>query len=353
MEEKPWGKRSRLRSVSDAPSDFPQLVQPEFILKFVVLGGESVGKTTFVKYFAEHPFPLGHMQTVGIDMTVVPYGVYAGRQMYLHFFDVSSAEQHEADSPSLQLALQDASGILILFDATEYSTFVEVDEINSILKYLYASSNGANTIRPPVLLLAHKADLMTVERRPLLTAHDMLAFVDNNNMIGYRWTSLQNRKSVDEAIQALVEAALLATKNTAVEPENCAGTLQSLLKNTYSWPNMSGIGGAKTRINAQLIKPKTFVNIDVNNGDESPQTASPYDFSMAYNKLKEKRDILLKYLDEPESKDTDNSNGGSIEETNLEISLITATLKLYEESKHKQDKMEEFRQIATYVLDVD
>ena len=135
MEEKPWGKRSRLRSVSDAPSDFPQLVQPEFILKFVVLGGESVGKTTFVKYFAEHPFPLGHMQTVGIDMTVVPYGVYAGRQMYLHFFDVSSAEQHEADSPSLQLALQDASGILILFDATEYSTFVEVDEINSILKY--------------------------------------------------------------------------------------------------------------------------------------------------------------------------------------------------------------------------
>ena len=181
----------------------------------------------------------------------------------------------------------------------------------------------------------------------------MLAFVDNNNMIGYRWTSLQNRKSVDDAIQALVEAALLATKNTTVEPESCVGTLQSLLKNTYSWPNMSRIGGAKTRINAQLIKQKTFVNIDVNNGSESPQIASPYDFSMAYNKLKEKRDKLLKYLDEFESKGTGNSNGGSIEETNLEISLIDATLKLYEESKHKKDKMDEFRQIATYVLDVE
>ena len=74
---------------------------------------------------------------------------------------------------------------------------------------------------------------------------------------------------------------------------------------------------------------------------------------MAYNKLKEKRDKLIKYLDEFESKGCGNSNGGSIEETNLEISLIDATLKLYEESKHKKDKMDEFRQIATYVLDVE
>ena len=72
---------------------------------------------------------------------------------------------------------------------------------------MYASSNAANTTLPPVLLLAHKADLMSVERRSLLTTQDILAFVDNN----IDWLSvdfLAKSQVCRQRIQAIVEAAV-------------------------------------------------------------------------------------------------------------------------------------------------
>ena len=61
---------------------------------------------------------------------------------------------------------------------------------------------------------------------------------------------------------------------------------------------MSGISGAKTRINAQLLKQKTFVNIDVNNDSESPEIASPR-FQYYVQQVKRKKDKLRNTLMSP------------------------------------------------------
>ena len=344
------------------------MVQPELILKFALLGGESVGKTTFVKYFAEHPFPMEHIQTIGVDVTVVPRGVLAGRQVYLHFFDVSSAEQHDVNSPSLQLALQEASGIFLLFDATEYSSFKEIDEINSILKYLYSCNNNFNKSPPPMILLAHKADLQSKNRRSLLTTQDILQFVDNNNMVGYRWTSLQNRQSVNDAVQALIEAALLPKEsqnnngNGGNNTDSSKGVIENLLQNTYSWPNMSETGGIKNRINTQLIRSSTtLLNINNHNNNDIAND----DIEAICKTLKLKKKELLLLMDNISKNHSINNLNKSVEEIHIELELIDSCIKIYDESQtdddgnmyhandeelQKNEKIDEFMTISKYLL---
>ena len=81
-----------------------------------------------------------------------------------------------------------------------------------------------------MILLAHKADLQSKNRRSLLTTQDILQFVDNNNMVGYRWTSLQNRQSVNDAVQALIEAALLPKESQNNNDIKAKSTEESILK---------------------------------------------------------------------------------------------------------------------------
>jgi|EP00945_MAST-04E_sp_MAST-4E-sp1_P008286 hypothetical protein len=235
------GWRSRLRSVSDIPSNDPVPVQSELIFKIVLVGGPQVGKSTFVKYFAEYPVTIDYMQTVGIELTIVPHGVIAGRQVYLHFYDIGSAEIFDNENVSLQMALTDASSIFFLFDATNTKTFRELDIWSARVRKVLSELP-----RPvlPTVVLAHKADKLT-ERRSCISPQDMDKFIDANGFQGWRWTSVTSRETVTDAIRFMVEASLMPEKHSA----RGSGVVEILLRKTnaapYAWPNLVPFGGPK------------------------------------------------------------------------------------------------------------
>ena len=198
--------RSRLRSFSDIPNDDPVPVQAELIFKIALVGGEAVGKSTFVKFFAEHPLTREYVPTIGVDVTIVPNGVIACRQVYLHFYDVGSAEVGDEDNGSLQLSLADVSGVFLFFDATEQKSFAELDQWwKKMSNILYNSDRCRN---PPIILLGHKADKLK-EYPSCIDPKDIDRYIERIGFCAWRWTSLEKRDTITSAVRTMIEEAMM------------------------------------------------------------------------------------------------------------------------------------------------
>ncbi|CAM9755796.1 unnamed protein product [Ectocarpus sp. 4 AP-2014] len=92
-----------------------------------------------------------YVQTLGFDVTVVPYGTYQGRPVKLHLWDVAGS-QLTAQPCHHGLIGQGAEGVLYVMDVTSRESLQAVDDWDQALSKFY----------PPwtcKLLVGHKADL--------------------------------------------------------------------------------------------------------------------------------------------------------------------------------------------------
>lgn len=204
-EHKQTQARSRLRTYTVAVP--PPTLQPELSHKILVVGGEKAGKTCFVCRYAERPVPGVYRQTVCADHYVVPYGVLAGRQVYLRLVDVSHAEVYGHTS-FLSSVMTGVSGVLFMFDATNPDSLQQLDQWVECVRS-FIPSLGSSV---PAILLAHKRDRYDASTSFIRPA-DLDRYIAANAFSAWTWTSIvgeMGTRSVTRAVQMMVEAILIA-----------------------------------------------------------------------------------------------------------------------------------------------
>ncbi|CAM9546384.1 unnamed protein product, partial [Choristocarpus tenellus] len=123
----------------------------EIVLKILLVGAPKVGKTSITRRLTSLPFLEEYIPTLGLDVVVVPYGAYQGRDIFLHLWDVAGSVLHSEPCHHGLLGVG-AAGAMFVLDVTNRESLRAVDQWNDVLSFHL----------PPgacKLLVGHKADL--------------------------------------------------------------------------------------------------------------------------------------------------------------------------------------------------
>lgn len=66
--------------------------QYDYLLKLIVIGDSSVGKTCLLLRFSDDQFPLSHMPTIGIDFRIKTINLM-GKNVKLQVWDTAGQER--------------------------------------------------------------------------------------------------------------------------------------------------------------------------------------------------------------------------------------------------------------------
>jgi small GTP-binding protein len=117
------------------------------VLKVLIAGDAGVGKTTMLHRYVEGEFIDSMTMTIGVDFHTKPLQI-DDKNCHLQLWDLGGQERfrfmHEA-------YLRGAHGALLLYDTTNYVTFVNIEKWIQLLRKLNPDL--------PVILVATKYDL--------------------------------------------------------------------------------------------------------------------------------------------------------------------------------------------------
>ena len=94
----------------------------DYLLKLIIIGDSSVGKTCVLLRFSEDNFPTCHMPTIGIDFKIKTINV-DDKRVKLQVWDTAGQERFRTIT---QTYYKGAMGIILVYDCTEEQTFNNV-----------------------------------------------------------------------------------------------------------------------------------------------------------------------------------------------------------------------------------
>lgn len=120
----------------------------DYLLKLIIIGDSSVGKTCLLLRFSDDQFPTSHMPTIGIDFRIKTINIM-NKNVKLQVWDTAGQERFRTIT---QTYYKGAMGILLVYDCTEEVTF---NNIQNWLKQIEAHA------QPNVqkVLIANKSDM--------------------------------------------------------------------------------------------------------------------------------------------------------------------------------------------------
>ena len=122
--------------------------QYDHLIKLIIIGDSSVGKSCILLRFSEDHFPTSHMPTIGIDFKIKTINVQDQR-VKLQVWDTAGQERFRTIT---QTYYKGAMGIILVYDCTEESTF---NNIQNWLKQIETHASSGVT----KVLVANKTDL--------------------------------------------------------------------------------------------------------------------------------------------------------------------------------------------------
>lgn len=126
----------------NVPSDFENLI------KLLILGDISVGKSNFLFRFIEDKYIEEHLPTIGFDYKSKIITLPDKSVVKLQIWDTVGQEKFMAINKSL---LQKVHGIILLYDITDIDSFEHLDNWFKVIKEVNENAN--------VILVANKCDL--------------------------------------------------------------------------------------------------------------------------------------------------------------------------------------------------
>lgn len=117
------------------------------LVKIVVIGDKSVGKSSLVLQFCDNTFPTQYIATIGVDFRIRTLDI-DGKRTKMQVWDTAGEERFKAITKSYY---RGAHGAIIVYDCTDRHTF---DSVPRWLEEVQpAALPGA-----PVLLVGNKSD---------------------------------------------------------------------------------------------------------------------------------------------------------------------------------------------------
>ena len=163
----------------------------EILIKLVILGDISVGKSNFLYRFVDGEFNPIHVATVGFDFKSRVWEIpNLEKKVKFQIWDTAGQEKYMSINKNL---FQRVQGIILMYDITREDTF------NNLSKWMEHIKENANGI--PLILIGNKSDLNN-ERK--VNEEDGKAFAKNNKII-FLEASAKIGTNVEESFMKLSE----------------------------------------------------------------------------------------------------------------------------------------------------
>ena len=173
--------------------------EPKIIVKLLLLGDSSVGKTSIIIKYISNKFMDTNIATLGVDYMDKTVD-YNNLKVFLQIWDTSGEEKFRSITRNFY---RNADGLLVVFDLTCKESFNHVKNwINEAKEH----KNGIKTI-----LVGNKLDLEDEREVDKETA---LKFAEKNNL-KYLETSAKNGKNINNSFKEMI--ALILNDKTEQE----------------------------------------------------------------------------------------------------------------------------------------
>ena len=94
----------------------------EAILKFLILGDATVGKTTLILKYVDNFAPEVYISTLGVDYRTKNI-IYNDTKVALQIWDTAGQERYKAITKSF---VKGTDGIIFMYDITNKNTFINI-----------------------------------------------------------------------------------------------------------------------------------------------------------------------------------------------------------------------------------
>lgn len=163
-----------------------------YILKLVVAGEGSVGKTAMVLRFTKGIFLEGTKMTIGVDFSAVKVAL-GEEQVTLQLWDFGGEDRFRFILPGY---CKGASGALLVFDMTKQYSFKNLPEWLGLIR------NNTDSI--PIVLVGTKMDLPG----RVVTREEAENFTKENTLNGYIECSAKSGQNIGYVFGLVTQAVL-------------------------------------------------------------------------------------------------------------------------------------------------
>ncbi|PAA53276.1 hypothetical protein BOX15_Mlig015190g5 [Macrostomum lignano] len=205
----------------------------EQLMKILVIGDPTVGKTSFVHRYVNNMFQTDYKQTIGVDFALKVIRWSDTQTIKLQMWDIAGQERFTSMT---RVYYRDAHAAVIVFDLTKRSTFDGALKWKRDLDSKCALPDGSPL---PAILLANKCDLLSGERQ--LQLSEIETFCRENGFIGWTEVSAKEGVMIEEAMRFLIESVLAKTANS----ESAAQTVS--LTDDPAIVRLGAVSGAKNK----------------------------------------------------------------------------------------------------------
>ncbi|TFF85226.1 MAG: GTP-binding protein [Promethearchaeota archaeon] len=169
------------------------MVEPNYVLKLVLLGEAAVGKTSLVYRFVQDTFRDSYKSTLGVNLLKKDLRLDNWGEISAQIWDLGGQESFRS---LRKLYLEGANGALVIYDVTNRKTFEKLDDW---LKS-FTEARGEQ----PLLLIGNKADL---KGKIEIEEKEGRNYAEKNNM-AFLLTSAKTGMNVEDAFKDLIENIL-------------------------------------------------------------------------------------------------------------------------------------------------
>ena len=183
-------------------------------LKVIILGDQAVGKTCILVKYTDKVFSASHIATIGIDFKTKTLCV-ENKVIRLQIWDTAGQERFRKLT---QNYYKGAMGIILVFDCTKRSSFLNIKEwVESIKEH--ANSNST------ILLVANKTDMDSLRE---VSSEESRQLAEEMGVMHIE-TSAKNGQNIQEAFQ-LLASEILSQGHVPVVPIGVKLRTKSLAK---------------------------------------------------------------------------------------------------------------------------
>ena len=162
----------------------------EFLIKILIIGDSTVGKTNFIKKYVENKFNESYFASTGIDLITTSIKI-EGKSFKIQIWDTAGQEKYRAMTKNLFLKTQ---GIVILFDISNETSFINLKRWMNEIK-----DECSRDI--PMILVGNKLDL---EDKRVIDKERAMEFAKNEKL-EYIETSSKTGENINKALSLIIE----------------------------------------------------------------------------------------------------------------------------------------------------
>ena len=163
--------------------------EPQIVLKLLLLGDSSVGKTSILLKYISNKFDESSISTVGVDYMdkIIDYNKF---KIKLQIWDTSGEEKFRTITKNFY---RNADGLLVVFDLTKKESYVHIKS--------WINEAKENNDKLKTILIGNKLDLKD-ER---IVAIDVAKQFAEKNNLKYIETSAKDGTNINESFQAIID----------------------------------------------------------------------------------------------------------------------------------------------------